>query len=103
MIKISSGVVHKVPTDLKKALTADKAALALWEDITPLARNEWLCWIEFVKTPEKRTEHIKRTITELKEGMRRPCCWLGCVHRKDKQLSRSQKFILGKINKTKGK
>lgn len=96
--KISNGVVHNVPADLKKALLADKTALAKWEDITPLARNEWICWTESVKSPEKRAEHVSRTASQLKEGKRRPCCWIGCTHRKDKPLSRSQKFILGKRN-----
>ncbi len=99
--EISGGVVHKIPADLKKVLIADKIALAKWEDITPLARNEWICWIESVKTPEKRKEHIKRTSTELKEGIRRPCCWIGCIHRKDKPLSPSQKFVLSKRTKNK--
>jgi hypothetical protein len=40
--KISGGVVHEVPTDLKRALTTDAKALSAWEDITPLARNEWI-------------------------------------------------------------
>ncbi len=96
--KIPGGLVHAMPADLKKVLLADKAALAKWEDITPLARNEWICWVESVKTPAKRTEHIKRTASELKDGMRRPCCWIGCIHRKDKALSPSQKFIIGKRN-----
>lgn len=99
MSKISSGVAHGLPADLKKALAADKAALAKWEDITPLARNEWICWVEDVKTKEKRKEHITRVCSELKEGKRRPCCWLGCIHRKDKSLSPSQKFILSKRSK----
>ena len=97
--KISDGVAHKMAPDLKKALMADKAALAKWEDITPLARNEWICWVHAVKTPEKRKEHIKRTVSELKEGMRRPCCWIGCIHRKDKPLSPSQKFVIGRRSK----
>ncbi|MEO8131273.1 MAG: YdeI/OmpD-associated family protein, partial [Bryobacteraceae bacterium] len=46
---ISSGVVHDVPVDLKKALQSDLQALTAWEDITPLARNEWICWIESAK------------------------------------------------------
>ncbi len=79
--KISTGVVHKVPEDLRKVLTSDPKALAVWKDITPLARNEWLCWIESVKRPETRKLHIKRTSEELKEGKRRPCCWAGCIHR----------------------
>jgi len=95
-VKLSSGTAHKVPPDLGKALMADKAARAKWEDITPLARNEWICWTISVKTPEKRQEHIDRVRSELKEGMRRPCCWVGCTHRKDKAMSPSQKFVLGR-------
>jgi uncharacterized protein YdeI (YjbR/CyaY-like superfamily) len=96
---ISGGVVHELPPDLRKALAADKAALAQWEDITPLARNEWICWTGSVKTPEIRQQHVERAIADLKGGKRRPCCWMGCVHRKDKALSPSQKFILGKRSK----
>lgn len=99
--KISGGVAHELPADLQKALKADARALALWEDITPLARNEWICWTISVKSPEKRKEHVARVTLELKEGMRRPCCWLGCTHRKDKALSPSQKFVLGKQSKKK--
>ena len=47
--KVSSGMVHELPADLKKALTCDPKALTAWEDITPLARNEWICWIESAK------------------------------------------------------
>jgi len=100
-MKISSGTVHKIPSDLNKALASDKAALLKWEDITPLARNEWICWVQSVNKVETREEHIKRTVSELKEGMRRPCCWIGCVHRKDKKPSPSQKFILSKKTKKK--
>lgn len=94
--KILGGVAHNLPTDLRKALGSDPKALAAWEDITPLARNEWICWVVSVKQPGKRLEHVERVRSELKEGMRRPCCWIGCVHRKDKPLSPSQKFVLGR-------
>jgi uncharacterized protein YdeI (YjbR/CyaY-like superfamily) len=93
---ISSGTAHKLPPDLQKALSSSKAALATWEDLTPLARNEWICWVTFVKKAETRNNHVKRTITELKEGQRRPCCWIGCIHRKDKAISPSVKWALGK-------
>jgi len=96
---ISGGVVHKLPPDLKKALAADKAALAQWEDITPLARNEWICWTESVKMPEIRQQHVTRAIADLKNGKRRPCCWMGCVHRTDKALSPSQKYLLSRRSK----
>jgi uncharacterized protein YdeI (YjbR/CyaY-like superfamily) len=71
---ISAGVVHSMPLDLRKALAADPAARAAWEDITPLARNEWICWTTSVKKPETRKEHVERVCSELKEGIRRPCC-----------------------------
>ena len=84
-------MAHGLPTDLRKALASDKAALAAWENITPLARNEWICWTISVKRPETRHEHVSRVVSELKDGMRRPCCWLGCTHRTDKKLSPSVK------------
>jgi uncharacterized protein YdeI (YjbR/CyaY-like superfamily) len=97
--KVSSGTVHKIPSDLRKALASDKAALVVWEDLTTLARNEWICWVTFVKKVETRKDHVKRTVSELKDGMRRPCCWLGCIHRKDKQISPSIQAVLNKRSK----
>ena len=93
---ISSGVVHKIPGDLREALISDLKALVVWENLTPLARNEWICWVTLVKKDETRKEHVKRTINELKEGMRRPCCWLGCIHRPDKPVSPSVKTMLNR-------
>lgn len=100
MGKISSGTVHKLPADLRGALISDAKALSLWESLTPLARNEWICWVTFVKKEETRKEHVKRTVSELKDGMRRPCCWLGCIHRKDKPLSRSVQYVLSRKRKS---
>jgi uncharacterized protein YdeI (YjbR/CyaY-like superfamily) len=79
--ELSEGVVHRVPEDLREALVADPAAREKWEEITPLARNEWICWTISVKKPETRRQHVERVCSELKEGMRRPCCWPGCPHR----------------------
>lgn len=98
---ISSGVVHKIPADLRETLTSDPKALAAWEDLTPLSRNEWICWVISVKKPETRKEHVERTCTELKEGMRRPCCWYGCIHRTDKPISRSVQYVLDRQRKSK--
>ena len=75
--ELSAGVVHKVPADLRKALTAQPKARAAWEDITPLARNEWICWVESVKKAETRSQHVRRVPEELIGGKRRPCCWTG--------------------------
>lgn len=96
---ISGGTAHKLPDDLRKELSSDSKALALWESLTPLARNEWICWTVSVKREETRKEHVKRVRSELKEGMRRPCCWIGCIHRKDKEISASVKYVLSKRKK----
>ncbi len=78
---IESGTVHELPADLREALVSDPDVLAAWNDITPLARNEWICWTISVKKPETRKNHVERVRTELIEGKRRPCCWAGCPHR----------------------
>ncbi len=98
---ISNGTVHKMPNDLREALSSSSKALTAWEEITPLARNEWICWTISVKTEETRKHHIKRAVLELAAGKRRPCCWIGCVHRKDKSMSPSQKYVTGKMSKRK--
>jgi len=97
--KISSGTVHEMPSDLRKALFASPKALSAWESITPLARNEWICWTIAVKQAVTRKDHVRRVVSELIEGMRRPCCWIGCIHRTDKTVSRSVQGILDKRSK----
>ena len=96
---ISGGVVHELPEDLQQTLAADAEALAACEDLTPLARNEWICWTISVRKPETRNEHVERVRTELKEGVRRPCCWYGCIHRTDKPISPSVQYVLNKRSK----
>jgi uncharacterized protein YdeI (YjbR/CyaY-like superfamily) len=79
--KTATGPLHKMPADLREALSSSPAARAAWEDITPLARNEWICWVTYVKKPETRREHVERALEDLSKGKRRPCCWPGCPHR----------------------
>jgi len=79
--RISSGVVHTVPKDIREILLENPTLLITWEDITPLARNEWLCWIDSAKKTETRLGRIGRLVNELPKGKRRPCCWPGCPHR----------------------
>jgi Bacteriocin-protection, YdeI or OmpD-Associated len=79
--RVPGGVVHKLPADLRAALLANSTALAAWQDITPLARNEFICWVDDAKQEATRKRRIRRTQEELEEGMRRPCCWPGCKHR----------------------
>src|SRR5207244_11422972 len=86
---VSGGVVHTVPMDLRRVLIARPRALAAWEDLTPLARNEWICWVLWPKKAETRSQHIQRLRSELLEGKRRAGCWLRCTHRNDTELSPS--------------
>lgn len=78
---LAGGTVHTMPDDWQKALMRTPAAKAVWEDITPLARNEWICWVTSGKKAETRNIRIKKGLSKLKGGMRRPCCWAGCTHR----------------------
>ena len=98
--EIANGTVHTLPPDMRKALASSRAALSAWESLTPLSRNEWICWVISVKKDETRKDHVKRLVSELKEGIRRPCCWIGCIHRKDKKISPSVQGVLAKRSKT---
>ena len=75
--QVPGGVAHKLPGDMQKALIANPAALEAWKDITPLARNEFICWVEDAKQGKTRERRIRRTQEELEDGQRRPCCWPG--------------------------
>ena len=79
--QVPGGAVHTLPADLRDALLANATALCAWKDITPLARNEFICWVEDAKQQMSRERRIRRTQEELEEGQRRPCCWPGCKHR----------------------
>ncbi|HTK33630.1 MAG TPA: YdeI/OmpD-associated family protein [Candidatus Paceibacterota bacterium] len=79
--KISSGTVHNLPADVRNDIIAAPKVREVWEDITPLARNEWICWIESAKKSETRERRMRIMRENLVAGKRRPCCWAGCVHR----------------------
>ena len=80
-LQAPGGVVPGPPAVLREELIANTSALTAWNDITPLARNEFICWVEDAKQTKTRERRIRRTREELEEGMRRPCCWPGCTHR----------------------
>jgi hypothetical protein len=91
---ISGGLVHKLPPDLISALTETKKITSLWENLTPIARNEFICWVEDAKQDKTRAKRIRRTVEELLEGQKRPCCWVGCIHRTDKKPGKWQQDVL---------
>jgi uncharacterized protein YdeI (YjbR/CyaY-like superfamily) len=75
--------LHQIPQDLQKILNNNQALLEKWNNLTPLARNEWICWLTIVKKPETRQNHLERLQQEVLEGKKRPCCWPGCPHRRE--------------------
>ncbi|PIR89514.1 MAG: hypothetical protein COU07_01270 [Candidatus Harrisonbacteria bacterium CG10_big_fil_rev_8_21_14_0_10_40_38] len=81
MGKKGSSMVHRLPVDFGKAIDSDSSAKKLWTDITPLARNEWICWVTSAKKDETRKRRIDVGLDKMRKGMRRPCCWAGCPHR----------------------
>ena len=95
--KLSGGLVHDMPDDLLDALIETKETISLWENLTPIGRNEFICWVEDAKQAKTRARRIRRTVEELLEGQKRPCCWVGCIHRTDKKPSKWQQEVL--INK----
>ena len=90
---VDGGVAHKMPSDLEKTLRASEKSVAAWSAITPLARNEWICWVENAKLIETRNRRIKRTHDELIEGKKRPCCWPGCLHREKNSKTKARKSL----------
>ena len=78
---IAGGTIHELPADFRKAIESNAAVKALWTDITPLARNEWICWVTSAKKEETRQRRIEVGLDKMRKGMRRPCCWPGCPHR----------------------
>lgn len=92
--KLSGGVVHQLPTDLTEALTSNNKVADLWEALTPIGRNEFICWVEDAKQEKTRLKRVNRAVEELLEGQKRPCCWVGCIHRTDKKPGKWQQAVL---------
>lgn len=80
--KIADGILHELPADMEHALAADEQLITRWNSLTPIQRNEWICWVSHVKKSETRIAHVQRLLLELQEGKRQPCCWPGCPHRR---------------------
>ena len=94
MSDFAQGTVHQAGADLQAAIQAEPDILALWQGLTPLGRNEFICWVEDAKQAATRQRRIVRTTEELREGKKRPCCWVGCIHRTDKAPSPWQQAVL---------
>ncbi len=77
-----TGPLHRLPKDMRLVLDENKDVLKVWDTLTPLAHNEWICWVTIVKKKETREEHLVRLCEDIRRGKRRPCCWPGCPHRR---------------------
>ncbi len=92
--RVLGGIAHETPADLSRAIGSDPAIFDRWRALTPIGRNEFICWVEDAKQAATRARRIRRTGEELLEGKRRPCCWAGCVHRTDKAPGAWQQAVL---------
>ena len=63
-----------MPSDLRVVLTASDKAKTLWKDLAPIGRTDWIRWVVSARQPETRARRIRRTVEQLSEGKRRPCC-----------------------------
>ena len=91
--KPTNNFLHEIPKDIQAVLDVNKDILRLWESLTPLARNEWICWVTIVKKEEVRKEHVQRLQEDISKGKKRPCCWPGCPHRRES----AKKYFTRKI------
>ena len=78
--------LHTLPKDMEVVILNSKELMNAWNKLTPLAQNEWICWVTIVKKLETRQEHIQRFSAQLLQGKKRPCCWPGCPHRRPSVL-----------------
>jgi hypothetical protein len=82
-----------VPRDLETALSAAPQKIQeLWKGITPMARWEWVRWVNATQNPDTRKRRVEVSISKMKSGKRRPCCFnlAGCT---DPNLSKNSKLI----------
>ena len=80
---------HQLTPELEAMLDGDASFSAKWEALTPLARNEWICWTLSAKQEATREKRRERLHEEILDGKKRPCCWPGCPHRRES----ARKFV----------
>ena len=62
-------------SDVRVAMARSKSATTLWADMTEIARRDYIRWIDGTKNPATRARRIQRSVEQLAEGKRRPCCF----------------------------
>lgn len=75
---------HELPKTVLAVLKKDTALVEIWNGLTEIQRNEWACFATTGAKPETREKHVKRMVSDMKDGKKTPCCWPGCPHRRPK-------------------
>lgn len=81
-MKLQGGTLHDLTDEITESII-DAGLTDIWNDLTPLARNEWICWMTHAKKQETREKRRLRCLEDLRSGKRRPCCWPGCPHHRE--------------------
>jgi hypothetical protein len=89
---LAHGIFHQITEEIEKVICADADLVIKWNALTPIQRNEWICWITIVKKEETRSHHLVRMTEDLKQGKKKPCCWPGCPHRNENARKYFKKF-----------
>lgn len=80
-VSLLQGTCHRVPPYMRTILIATDERRLLWQSLTPLARNEWICWVTSAVHLQTKQKRLRVMEDMLAQGKRRPCCWAGCPHR----------------------
>lgn len=83
-MEIKGGTVHEITIELKILLESQEDLIQIWNNLTPLSRNEWICWVSSARKAETRRKRLLRLESDLIAGFKRPCCWPGCPHHNPK-------------------
>jgi len=87
-IEILEWALHPLPDDMRSVLAENLDVVQKRNKLTPLARNERICWVTIVKKEETRTKHILRLLEDIGSWKKRPCCRPGCPHRRESAKKR---------------
>lgn len=80
--KMTDFIPHKkAPVDFEKIISNNPKVKKTWDEITPIAKNEWICFLTSTKTEKGKEQRYARAEDQLAKGQKRPCCWPGCPHR----------------------
>lgn len=89
---IPAGTIHSLPISIEKTLMSNIDVLDMWNNLTPLARNERICRVTMPKQEETKQKHLVRLVEDIRSGKKRPCCWPGCPHHRESAKKRFSKI-----------